>query len=70
MNEKERRALEQAGKVLDILCEQVHAVWCALQASEDDNGIERNDAMVSLTTAHTRMCDAHYAICYAVERLA
>jgi len=69
MNEKERRALEQAAKQIDILTEQLYTIWEDLKASTNDNGIERSDAMVSIVSAHGYLLNAVWSIQSGIKRL-
>ena len=69
MNERERRALEQAVKQIDILAEQLNTAWGDLKASTNDNGLERNDAMVSIVSAHGYLLNAAYALQSGIKRL-
>ena len=69
MNEEERRALEQAVKQIDIVADELEIVWSKLKTSTNDNGLERNDAMVSIVSAHGYLLNAAYALQSGIKRL-
>ena len=69
MNEEERRALQQVVEQIDVLTNQLHTIWRELKASTNDNGIERNDAMLSIIVARGNLLNARYAVQSGIKRL-